>query len=140
MSQENVEVVRAAIEAWNAGDMAALHDLYDPDVIGRAPEGWPEPGPDVGRESVLRELERLREAYDVNSLEPVSDFIDVGDRVVVRVIWRGTGRGPEANVELTTVMTVRRGRIFYSEWFWDHPEALESLGVAEQGLRPEGSS
>jgi hypothetical protein len=35
MSRENVEVVRAAIDAWNAGDMAALHDLYDPDVIGR---------------------------------------------------------------------------------------------------------
>jgi hypothetical protein len=48
--------------------------------------------------------------------------------------------GPEANLELTTVMTVRRGRIFYSEWFWDHAEALESLGLAEQDARPEGSS
>jgi ketosteroid isomerase-like protein len=86
MSQENVEVVRAAVEAWNAGDMDALRDLYDPDVIGRAPEGWPEPGPDVGREAVMRELERLHEAWDANTLEPISDFIDAADRVAVRAI------------------------------------------------------
>ena len=35
MSQENVEIVRAAFEAWNAGDMDALRELYDPDVIVR---------------------------------------------------------------------------------------------------------
>ena len=35
MSQENVEVVKAAFEAWNAGDMDALRDLCDPDVIVR---------------------------------------------------------------------------------------------------------
>jgi ketosteroid isomerase-like protein len=45
MSQENVEIVRRAYAAWNAGDMEALRELYDPDVIMRAIEGWPEPGP-----------------------------------------------------------------------------------------------
>ena len=35
MSQENVEIVRAAFEAWNAGDMDAFRELYDPDVIVR---------------------------------------------------------------------------------------------------------
>ena len=33
MAQENVEVVRAVYEAWNAGDTVALSDLYDPDAI-----------------------------------------------------------------------------------------------------------
>ena len=45
MSQENVEVVQAALEAWNAGDMEALRELYDPNVIMRMPDDWPEPGP-----------------------------------------------------------------------------------------------
>jgi hypothetical protein len=49
MSQENVEVVQAALAAWNAGEMDALRELYDPGAIVRAPEGWPEPGPFVGR-------------------------------------------------------------------------------------------
>ena len=33
MSQENVELVRALFETWNAGDMDAFRDLFDPDVI-----------------------------------------------------------------------------------------------------------
>jgi hypothetical protein len=36
MSQENVEVMRALFEAWNAADMDAVHALYAPDVIARA--------------------------------------------------------------------------------------------------------
>jgi ketosteroid isomerase-like protein len=58
MSQENVEVVRAVYSAWNAGDMDALRELYDPDVIMRMPEGWPEPGPYVGREAIPLALAR----------------------------------------------------------------------------------
>ena len=79
--------------------MDAFRELYDPDVIVRAPEGWPEPGPFVGREAVMRQLEQLRETWDADAVEPISDFIDAGDRVVVRFIWRGAGHGPEANME-----------------------------------------
>ena len=39
MSQENVEIVQAAFEAWNAGDMDAFRELYDPDVIVRIAGG-----------------------------------------------------------------------------------------------------
>ena len=70
MSQENVEIVRAGFAAWNAGDMDAVRDLLQP---GRrscaAPEGWPEPGPFVGREAVMRELEQLRETWDADALD-----------------------------------------------------------------------
>ena len=66
MSQENVEIVRATIEAWNAGDMDALRELYHPDAIARPPEGWPEPGPFVGREAVMRAFGQLRETWDAD--------------------------------------------------------------------------
>ena len=132
MSQENVEVVRAGFEAWNAGDMDALRDRYHPDVIVRAPEGWPEPGPFVGREAVMRQFEHMREAWDTDAAETISDFLDVGDRVAVRFLWRGAGRGPVTDLELTQVNTVREGRIFALEFFWDHVQALEAVGLSEQ--------
>ena len=132
MSQENVDVVRRTYEAWNAGDMDALHELYDPDVIMRAIEGWPEPGPYTGREAVMRWLAQLRGTWDADSMEPTSDFIAVGDRVAVRQIWHGAGRGPEANMGMTVVFTVRDGRIYYVEFFWDHAKALEAVGLSEQ--------
>jgi ketosteroid isomerase-like protein len=132
MSQENVEIVRASFEAWNAGDMHAFRELYDPDIILRAIEGWPEPGPYVGREEVMREFEQMRETWDADALEPISDFIHAADRIVVRIIWRGAGHGPEAKLEFTAAYMVRKGKIVYQEFFWDHAEALETLGLSEQ--------
>jgi ketosteroid isomerase-like protein len=131
MSQENVEIVRRGFEAWNAGDMDALREIFDPGIVWRAPEGWPEPGPYIGREAVMRQQEQLRGTWDSDSFELISDFIDVGDRVAVRYIWRGVGQGPESNIELTGVFTVRKGTIPHIEFFWDHAEALEALGVSQ---------
>ena len=131
MSEENVEIVRRGFEVWNTGDMDALRELYDPGIVWRPAEGWPEPGPYVGREAVMRQLEQLRETWDTDSFELISDFIDVGDRVAVRFIWRGVGRGPESNIEGTGVYAVRKGRIFSIEFFWDHAEALEAAGLRE---------
>ena len=131
MSEENVEIVRRGFEVWNTGDMDALRELYDPGIVWRPAEGWPEPGPYVGREAVMRQLEQLRETWDTDSFELISDFIDDGDRVAVRFIWRGVGRGPESNIEGTGVYAVRNGRIFSIEFFWDHAEALEAAGLSE---------
>ena len=130
MSKENVEVARAVFAAWNTADMDALRELYDPDVIVRMAENWPEPGPYVGREAVMRQWGQIRDAWDSDALEPIGDFIDAADRVVVRHSYRGAGHGPESNMELTVVFTVRKRRVFYQEFFWDHAEALETLGLA----------
>jgi len=137
MSQENVEVVRAAFAAWNARDMDAFRDTYDPDVIVRAPEGWPEPGPFVGREAVMRQWEQQRETFDADALEPITDFLHAADRVVVRFIWRGVGHGPESSMELTGVYTFRKGKVFGVEFFWDHTQALEAVGLSEEEMSQE---
>src|SRR6476646_5044474 len=107
MSEGNVEVVQASFEAWNAGDMDALRETHDPNVIERALEGWPEPGPFVGRDALMHQFEKLRGTWDADGLEPIGDFIDAGERVIVRMIWHGAGLGPEANLEFTGVYTVR---------------------------------
>ena len=128
MSKENIEVVKAVFSAWNEGDMNALRDLYDPEVIVRSPEGWPERGPFVGREAVMRQWEQQREGWNADTLEPIGEFVDVGDRVAIRFIWHAAGRGPEAALELTAVATVRKGKLVMQEFFWDDAEALEAIG------------
>ena len=131
MSQENVGIVRRGFEVWNAGDMDALRELYDPAIIWRPAEGWPEPGPYAGREAVMRQLEQLRETWDTDTFQLIGDFIDVGDRVAVRFIWHGAGSGPDSNIEGTGLYTVRKGRIVAIEFFWDHAEALDILRLSE---------
>jgi ketosteroid isomerase-like protein len=130
MSQETLEVVRAALAAWNGGDMDTLGDLLDPDIVVRMPEGWFEPVV-MGRAAVVREWRQAREIWDADSLEPTSDLIDVGNRVVLRFIWRGEGRLPDSHMEFTAVYTVRNGKITGQESFWDHEEALEAAGLSQ---------
>jgi ketosteroid isomerase-like protein len=113
MSQENVLVVQAVIAAWNAGDMAAVREACHPEIIMRSPEGWPEPGPFVGQDAVMRAFQQLRETFDRDWQELISDFVDVGDRVAVRNIWHGIGHGPKLRQESTQVYTVRKGRVFH---------------------------
>jgi ketosteroid isomerase-like protein len=128
MSQEDVKVVQAALAAWNVGNMDAVRARLDPDAILRPPEGWPEPGPYVGQEAVMREWEQVRETWRADAVEPITDFVHAANRVAVRVIWRTAGRGPESNLELTVVWTTSKGKISLIEYFWDHAEALEILG------------
>jgi len=131
MSQENVEIAKAFFEAWNAGDMDAIRETYDPEVIFRTDEGWPEPGPFVGVEAVMRWLGQMRETWDSDEIETIS-LTDAGDRVVTRQRWRTVGRGPEVNLEVTSVSTYRKGKVILVEFFWDHAEALEAVGLSEQ--------
>ena len=132
MSAENVEVVRSGFVAFNAGDMEAVRETLDPHVvIGHELEGWPEPGPLVGRDAVMRQWERNREPFgDTVTLEPVS-IIDAGDRVVARQIAHGVGRGPALDLEFTTVSTLRNGRTILIDYFWDHAEALKAVALEE---------
>ena len=129
MSQENVEIVRSSFDAWNAGDMDAFRASHDPDVIWAAFEGWPEADTLVGREACMRQYERQRAPFEVDTVEPTTDFIAAGDRVVVRIAWSATGQGPDLTMELTCVYTVRKGKIFMIENFWDHSEALKAVGL-----------
>jgi ketosteroid isomerase-like protein len=131
MSEENVEVVRAAAQAWNAGDMEAAGELHDPDVILRPPENFPEPGPFMGRAAAMGFYERAREAFDADTVELTGDVSHAADRVVARWIWHGEGHGPESNMEVTIIYMVRNGKFREVEFFWDHDEALEAAGLSE---------
>jgi ketosteroid isomerase-like protein len=124
--------VQAFVRAWNARDMDAVREMHDTDVILRTAEGWPEPGPYVGREAVMREFLRYRETWSDDTLEPIGDFSHAADRVVVRLIWHGAGYGPESSMEFTAVFMMRKGTFFGYEFFWDHQEALEAVGLSEQ--------
>jgi uncharacterized protein len=131
VSQENVEIIKAGIDAWNAGDMRRLRDLYDPNVVLHTVPDWPEPGPHVGREAVMRLFKQVRETWASDAVEPLGEFIEVADHVLVRHTYRGGGRGPAWNIQQTIIYTLRKGRIILQEYFWDQNEALKAVGLEE---------
>jgi ketosteroid isomerase-like protein len=128
MSQENVERVRRGLAAYNAGNWMALREFYDPDVVMHHLDGWPEPGPSVGRDAVMREIGQLHDSFEVQTAE-ITNLVDAGDRVVARYLWRGTGRGPETAMEFTFVFTIRDGKCVHEAHFWDQAAALRAAGL-----------
>jgi len=47
--------------------------------------------------------------------------------------WGGRGRvsGIDLRSSLTSILTIQDGRIVKIEWFFDHAQALEAVGLSE---------
>ncbi len=131
MSQENVEIALRVLNAYNAGDFAPMREMYDPAVVMHHLEGWPEAGPSVGRDAVVRSLEILREAWSRDSLEVIGEPVDVGNRVLVRAVWHVSGEIPDQTMGFSVILTFRKGKVITQEYFWNHDEALEAVGLLE---------
>jgi ketosteroid isomerase-like protein len=131
MSKENIEIVRTYFTAWNAGNMEGVRELHDPDAVMEVAPDWPEAGPFVGRDAVMKQLNRVRAAFDSDAGEFLTDPVAVGDRVAVRAAWHGFGRGPQSDMEWTIVFTIRDRRFTKAQYFWDHAEALAAAGASE---------
>src|SRR5215212_9970559 len=121
MTQGNVEIVRASTEAWTRGDWDRLRDAYDPDVVMRTVDEWPEAGPHFGRDAVMRFFQQLRATWDTNELETIR-LTDAGDRVVGHYVLNGVGRGPNTRIDVANVVTLRGGQIIMIEYFWNHAD------------------
>jgi hypothetical protein len=79
----------------------------------------------------MRLWQGIFEPWDAWTLKALS-FVDGGDRVLVRQVMHGEGRGPELDMEFSVVYTMRKGNALVLEYFWDHNEALETVGLSEQ--------
>ena len=80
----------------------------------------------------MRQLEQLRETWDADAVELISDFFELATESSCGSIWRGAGQGPEVEHRSSRASyTVRKGRIVSIEFFWDHAEALEAVGLSE---------
>ncbi len=79
----------------------------------------------------MLQARQLRETSEGDTLETVTDFLHMGDRVVVRFVWRPRGRGPDLNIEMTCVHTVREGKIMAFDYFWTHDDALKAVGLED---------
>jgi ketosteroid isomerase-like protein len=134
MSEENVEVVRQALEAWGRGDPKAATDLLDPEVEWTMPSNLPETGTYRGRDEVVRRLEEFLEAWDDLAVT-VEELVDAGDRVVA--LARYSGRGRESGIEISgvntdaQVWTVRNGKALRVELYGGTAEALGAAGLSE---------
>ena len=131
MSEENVEIVRGAIDAMNRGDWDAALKAAAPDFefdLSRA----------VGPLHGVYKLDQMRKWADdfADSWESLRwephEFIEAGEHVVVPWTLHAEGReGIEVQTRVTWVWTLRDGTVVRATMYQEREEALEAAGLRE---------
>jgi ketosteroid isomerase-like protein len=125
MSQENVDVVRAAFEAWNRNDFDAWMQYFDPEFHWSALlEEF------QGHDGIRRAWQSFK-AFELKAR--YDDIRDLGDSVLALGELTGTGRSTGLNLsnEIAQLATLRNGRILGFRDFASHAEALKAVGLKE---------
>jgi ketosteroid isomerase-like protein len=132
MSQENVEIVKAAYDAFNREDWDAMIKDAAPGFeldFSRALGPWRGV---YGLDQGLRVALETAETWESARQEP-HEFIEAGDLVVVPSTLHVKGRdGIEVAASATFVWTIGNGAIERVSMFQERQDALEALGLSEQ--------
>jgi ketosteroid isomerase-like protein len=128
MSQENVENVRRAFEAWLRGDIDEALAGLDPDIVYKPAQEEAVQGLDAAQAS----WERWQASWQEQEVT-LEETIDAGDHVIQAILFRGRGRGSGIEVEglFFQVLTIKDGKAVRWEEFSDRAEALEAAGLSE---------
>jgi ketosteroid isomerase-like protein len=129
MSEENVEVVRRALEAFEDDEKAWLRTL-DPDLVWYPIEDGHIPR--RGIEEVMGIRRRWLDTWEEHTMA-VEDLRGVGENVVgtIHISGRGKGSGVEVNLEVHQHFRLHGGRIVYLFEYPDRASALEAAGLTE---------
>jgi len=132
MSQENLEIVRRAIEALNRRDLTTLVALNRPDgELDWSRAQGPLKGVYRGRSGLETFLAEFWSTFENVELE-THGFTQAGSDVVVPNTAHLRGRdGIEVTARSTFVYTVEGGQISRLRMFQERAEALEAVGLSE---------
>ena len=134
MSEENVELVRRAVDAVNRRDLATLDSLWSEEGEFHSRLAATEGRVFRGRQGIRDYLAWLGEAFDEFRSE-VEEIIDAGeDRVVALLVASVRGRGsgvPLDDQRFAIVFTFQGKRIAGADSYLSRAEALEAAGLEE---------
>jgi ketosteroid isomerase-like protein len=138
LSQENVEIVRAAYEEFAKGNLGGSLGLYDPLILFIPITDFPAAdhylGPD-GLSAFMREYLNAWESFTMTAEE----LIEAESSVLVAVRQRALGRESRVPSEIRyfEVWTFRGRSVIRIEQFRERADALNAAGLAEQDAHPD---
>jgi ketosteroid isomerase-like protein len=135
MSEENIEFIRKAVEAWQRGGIEAMLEYASPDIEWNVRADMPDHvGTHQGHDGVRELHGAMTEAFEDMAYEP-QEYIDAGDRValVLHRLVRGKGSGIEIAERRgeTWVFTIRDGKVAAVQEYPTKGQALQALELSE---------
>jgi ketosteroid isomerase-like protein len=128
MAQADVERVRAAYGAWNAGDLDAALELSHPDIEVVQDPQIPGAVELSGRAALGRWLASFFETWESFEITP-TEIRQVDNRIVVLAHVKARGKSTQIPVETDAahVLTIENGLAVRWESYTDPGRALEEL-------------
>jgi len=129
VSQNNLEIVRRAYEAFSGEHIEDVLEALDPDIEWTPSDVFPDRRTFRGHDEVLAFVDLFRENFDGFWMTP-DELVLRGDDVVVplKIGGRGKGSGIVIEASYVHVWTLREGRAVRVRTYTDLSEALDSLG------------
>ncbi|HKH41443.1 MAG TPA: nuclear transport factor 2 family protein [Solirubrobacterales bacterium] len=133
MSEENFEVVMETFRRFRPGDLEEWAAMFEPEAVVTPPDGWPEPGPFVGREALIRQWERLFADWAEFRFENFEVAAESDEWVVFtfRMHARGETSGLDADFDFAVASRIRDGLTAESHFRWELDDAIEAAGLSE---------
>jgi ketosteroid isomerase-like protein len=135
MSQENnIEIVRDGLEAFNRGDLDAWFEYMADDIDYRAAEGaLDDHGPIKGKDALRAFVQDWLDMFDDFRAEAV-ELMEAGEDkviVVVRISGRAKLSGVETDLTYAELWRLRNGKVAWGRQYWTRNEALEAAGLRD---------
>jgi ketosteroid isomerase-like protein len=134
LSDQNVEIVRSGLAAFDRGDIEGVLRVCAEDIVITQPPELPGVAAEQhGHQGVLEALAAWPEQWEDYRIEILRICAAPGDKVFVTQRTRGRGKlsGVEVQMDFNFVFAVRDGKV--SEWrlFVREDHALEAAGLSE---------
>jgi len=133
MSQQNVDSLRRAYEAFSSGDLERILEFAHPDFEAVIPpELSAEPDTYRGHDGIRRYFQSFADAMDEIRFQP-EQFWDAGESVgaIVRLTAKGRQTGIGVEQRIAQVWTVLDGKAIGLRTYPSLAEALDAAGLAE---------
>ena len=134
MSQENVEIIRRMLDAWNRQDIEVILALTDPEAqYVNAPTAV-EPGTRRGHDEIVAVMRKQWESLTA-AVQEIDRFHDRGDEIITVGRVSRTMPGSDARISNPLLMSwrFRDGRLVRLEQLGagpDFPDALKAAGLS----------
>ena len=128
-----METIGRFYEAMARRDLAGVIEFHDPNVVVTNTPNSPDTAPYIGHRGLVQWVRDAQEGLGEVRVE-ADETIEVDDSRVL-VVGRVCGEGPVSGLPvefaLTTVYTLRAGKIVRVEAYETKNEALEAVGLRE---------
>jgi ketosteroid isomerase-like protein len=126
---ENVELVRRGYEAFNAGDMATLSELFADDAVWYVPGSGVLSGTKQGRDAILAYFGELGARTQGDFQANLKDIVGGENHIVAIQQTQGKNKGKTLDMATIITFVVRDGKVTEGREFFEDTAKADDFWI-----------